>query len=256
MRAGFERPSTPQGDREAQARLCAGMRSLPTRAGAASDGSWSLTAHLEARTRFFDGQVLDAVSTGIRQIVIAGAGYDDRALRFRSPGVRYFELDRPDTQDDKRRRVADFGADVGAVSFIGADFRHDDVDAELGRAGHDDGVASLFICEGLLVYLDAETVLRLLGGLARRAAPGSLLAASLAVRPAGYSSEEYVALANARRVGSGEHEPWRTILSLPEHVELCARAGWEVRSADDDSAFSHEARPGRSLMMVAVPRQS
>ena len=65
-----------------------------------------MQARLAARTRFFDEQVLAALDRGIRQVVIAGAGYDDRALRFRSPGVRYFELDHPATQADKRRLLA------------------------------------------------------------------------------------------------------------------------------------------------------
>jgi hypothetical protein len=58
-----------------------------------------------ARTRFFDGRVLAAISAGTGQVVILGAGYDDRALRFRSPGVRFFELDHPATQADKARRL-------------------------------------------------------------------------------------------------------------------------------------------------------
>ena len=39
--------------------------------------------HLAARTRFFDEITLAAVENGTQQIVIVGAGYDCRALRFR-----------------------------------------------------------------------------------------------------------------------------------------------------------------------------
>ena len=103
-RAGMSRPHTPQGDPGAQARLCAGMRPLRRpRAG------------ILARTRFFDDQVLAAISAGVGQVVICGAGYDDRALRFRSPGVRFFELDHPATQADKLRRLRDMDADLRDV---------------------------------------------------------------------------------------------------------------------------------------------
>lgn len=50
-----------------------------------------------------------------------------------------------------------------------ADFRRDDVGAVLAAAGHDAGDSSLFICEGLLVYLDEPTIARLRG--APRPAP-------------------------------------------------------------------------------------
>jgi hypothetical protein len=86
-RARLERPHTPGGDPEAQGRLCRGMRPV---------GAIPQRASLIARTRFFDDRVLAALSAGIGQVVILGAGYDDRALRFRSPGVRFFELDHPE----------------------------------------------------------------------------------------------------------------------------------------------------------------
>ena len=75
-------------------------------------GTGGQGASLIARTRFFDDRVLAALSAGIRQVVILGAGYDDRALRFRSPGVRFFELDHPATQADKARRLRAMKAGV------------------------------------------------------------------------------------------------------------------------------------------------
>ena len=72
---------------------------------------------LAARTRFFDERVLEAISDGIGQVVILGAGYDDRALRFRSPGVRFFELDHPATQADKARRLRVIKAGAGAPAL-------------------------------------------------------------------------------------------------------------------------------------------
>src|SRR5271166_5603828 len=95
-RAELDRPHSPAGDPAAQRRLCAGMTLEPP--------SW-LRPSIEARTRFVDEQVLAAIAAGVRQIVICGAGYDDSALRFRSDGVRYFELDHPATQADKLRRL-------------------------------------------------------------------------------------------------------------------------------------------------------
>src|ERR1700678_2095156 len=82
VRSELVRPATPDGDPEAQRRLCAGMAPV---------GPFRLRAHLTARTRFIDGQVLSALGRDVDQIVLLGAGYDDRPLRFRAPGVRFFE---------------------------------------------------------------------------------------------------------------------------------------------------------------------
>ena len=109
------------------------------------------------------------MAAGVTQVVVVGAGYDDRALRFRTPGVRFFEVDHPPTQADKRGRVEQLGA-AGDVSFVPVDLARDDLGSALDQAGHDDTAATLFIAEGLLVYLDVEVIRHLLVVLRRRAA--------------------------------------------------------------------------------------
>ena len=171
-RSGMPRPTSPEGDPGAQESLCRGMR--PTSA------SW-FRPQIRARTRFFDDQVMGAISAGTSQVVVCGAGYDDRGLRFRTTGVRFFELDHPATQVDKARRLRAIEPAGTGLALAPTDFRVDDVASALIGCGHDAGRPSLFICEGLLVYLDQPTCSRLLGGLRSRAAPGSTLAVSLAV---------------------------------------------------------------------------
>ena len=151
-------------------------------------------------------QVVEAISAGVRQIVILGAGYDDRALRFRTPGVRFFEVDHPNTQQDKLARLAKLPgmANTEAVGLAGpvlvaADFRVDALPDVLAAAGHDRAAATLFLCEGLLVYLDEPATVGLLGGAREVAGPGSVLAASLAVHADGLDSALVLEVANARR---------------------------------------------------------
>jgi methyltransferase (TIGR00027 family) len=237
FRAALERPHTPDGDPDAQARMARGMR--------VARGE-KLRLHLIERTRFFDDQVLAAIADGVEQVVILGAGYDDRALRFRAPGVRYFELDHPATQADKRRRLRRIGANLGDVALAPADFRSDDTPAALAAAGHGASKSSLFICEGLLIYLDRDTNLRLLAAMRSIAGSGSRLAASLAVHPDGEDSDAVVASANRIRRNSAS-EPWRTILTVDAQLALLESAGWSV--ADDDRS----APVGGMLCVVARP---
>jgi methyltransferase (TIGR00027 family) len=243
VRAEMERPATPAGDPAAQWRLCAGMRPIHQRA------RLDIMARIIARTRFFDQQVLAAIEAGVPQVVICGAGYDDRALRFRSPGAGFFELDHPATQADKARRLAELGASDDVV-LAPADFRSDDVAAVLAAAGHDMARPTLFLCEGLLVYLEATVIGRLLAGLRSRAAGGSALAASMSTHPEGMDSAQVAAALNAGR-GNGETEPWVTIRPPAEHLRALERAGWSPERYFDPATLEPTAPSGRSLLVLA-----
>jgi len=243
-RVGLDRPHSPEGDPDAQRRLCQDMQfSAP---------EWLLPS-IGARTRFVDDQVIRAIGSGTRQIVICGAGYDDRALRFRTSGVRFFELDHPATQADKARLLRSIDAPAAGVTLAEADFRCDDVAALLRRAGQDACLPTLFICEGLLVYLDRDTCHELLAALARRAATGSVLVISMATHADGLDSGEIAEAANARR-RTGDAEPWQTILPVAEHLALVEQAGWTVTTTQWSPALAADVTHGRrSLLATAEP---
>lgn len=240
-RSRLERPHTPDGDPAAQVKLCEGMRPTPAD---------RLRPMLAARTRFFDEAVLTALAGGTRQVVICGAGYDDRALRFRTRDARFFELDQGPTQADKARRLQAMDTDLTGLTLAEADFRRDDVTAVLAASGHDPAQPTLFLCEGLLIYLDRPTLTRLLTGLASCAAPGSTLAANLAVHSEGLATARVLAAANARR-RAGETEPWRTILPERDQIALLRSAGWDAERVTDAADLDANAMPGRTLLVLA-----
>jgi methyltransferase (TIGR00027 family) len=241
-RAQLVRPHSAEGDPDAQRALCAGLTFAPP--------AW-LRPSIEARTTFMDEQVIAALRRGVRQVVICGAGLDDRALRFRTQGVRFFELDHPMTQADKAERLRAMGA-AGPI-LVPCDFQTDSVADVLAASGHDAAGPTLFLCEGLLVYLDRQACLRLLAGAASRAAPGSTLAASLATCDPTAPAAEVLATANARR-RTAAAEPWRTILPPDEHLALLADAGWTVTAVTDSpSAGDHVSHGRHSLLAVATP---
>jgi methyltransferase (TIGR00027 family) len=182
--------------------------------------------------------------------VICGAGYDDRALRFRSPGVRFFELDHSATQADKARRLRAIGADLRGVLLAAADFRDDDAAAVLAAAGHDASQPTLFLCEGLLIYLDRAVILRLLAGLRSRAAERSSLAASVGTHPEGPDSGQVAAALNADR-RHGDTEPWLTVMPVSGWLRLLTQAGWQAESQVDPRQGT--VGEGRSLLVVARP---
>jgi methyltransferase (TIGR00027 family) len=141
------------------------------------------TAAMAERTRFVDHEVADALGRGLDQIVLLGAGYDGRSLRFGGGPARWFEVDLPETLADKRRRLEALGVTPANVRFLGLDLARDDVGAALASAGHDGTRPTLFVAEGLFDDLTLETVAALCADLRSRAAAGSVLAATFRVSP-------------------------------------------------------------------------
>jgi methyltransferase (TIGR00027 family) len=259
-RARLDRPHSQHGDPAAQRALCAGLNWTPP--------DW-MQPSIEARTKFMDDLVIAAIARGVRQIVVCGAGLDDRALRFRTPGVRFFEVDHPVTQADKAMRLRDLGAAENGPVLVACDFQADSVADALAARGHLSHEDSLFVCEGLLVYLDEQACGRLLAGLAAcagaagaagglesgapRPAGGSVLSATLATHSSDAPAAEVVAEANARRRAAAS-EPWRTILPADEHLAMLSATGWMVTSVTELPTASGEVSFGRkSLLVTAVP---
>ena len=188
-----------------------------------------MARYLAARTAFFDRVVVGALDGGVGQIAIVGAGYDGRPLRYARAGVRWFEVDHPDTQADKRERLARLGIEAGHVAFVPADLATTDVGPALLAGGLDRSRRCLFVCEGLLVYLERAVIDRLLAGLRAVAAPGSRLALSVSVATEGGEGRERREQF-ARRVAA-VGEPARTVLEPSEAEQLLDRTGWSVGGA-------------------------
>jgi len=128
-----------------------------------------------ARQTFFDN-VVDQYLPGITQFVILGAGFDTRTFRLpRGSPVRSFEVDTPQTQAVKRQMLEKAGIDSSGVTFVAADFEKEDWLAQLVEAGFDPGKPALFLWEGVIIYLDRQSVEATLRKIASTA-KGSLLA--------------------------------------------------------------------------------
>jgi methyltransferase (TIGR00027 family) len=112
----------------------------------------------------------------VAQFVILGAGFDTRAYRLpNDTRVRVFEVDTPRTQLVKRETLKKAGIDSGGVTFVPADFEKDDWLACLAAAGFDPGERTLFLWEGVTMYLDRAAVEETLRKIASTA-PGSVVA--------------------------------------------------------------------------------
>ncbi|MFA4826166.1 MAG: class I SAM-dependent methyltransferase [Methanoregula sp.] len=135
---------------------------------------WSNT--IRARVRFFDEICENAPGEGFNQLVILGAGYDTRAYRIGTlkDRVRIFEIDRAETQARKTailERV--LGEPMSHVSFIPIDLGHEHCWQALEGAGWSPDQKTLFLLEGLVMYLPRPVVADLFSGLCQNAGAGS-----------------------------------------------------------------------------------
>ena len=137
-----------------------------------------------ARTRCFDDALLSEAAGGIQQVVILGAGYDSRAIRFADElkGVRVFEVDHPGTQARKMSILLRSNIEVPKnVQYVPVDFNRDTLEAELVKKGFSRNRRTLFLWEGVSYYLQKPVVagvLRFSAG----CAPGSSIILDYALR--------------------------------------------------------------------------
>ena len=142
-------------------------------------GHESLAELVTARTIYFD-QVIERVLADAEQFVLLGAGYDTRAYgRFRRDGLALFEVDQASVQEHKRAMVAKAGIDTTDVCFVPVDFSKDDLFEELTKAGYDRSKKTLFLWEGVTLYLKEEDVRKNMRAVRDNSGPGSVLLADI-----------------------------------------------------------------------------
>jgi methyltransferase (TIGR00027 family) len=122
------------------------------------------TAALDQQVRRFTREHACA-----RQVVILGAGLDTRAARLAEKGVRFFEVDHPESQAVKLARLGALeGYPVGAATYVSCDFEREDFLTRLAASGFDASEPALVVWEGVVYYLTEEAV----RGTLRRVASG------------------------------------------------------------------------------------
>ena len=114
-----------------------------------------------ARTKYIDAVFEKTLADRFDQILIFGAGYDTRALRFQDKALdtRIFELDELHTQQAKIKQLRKCNLSIPSnLVFIAIDFEKESLSQKLDMAKFQEGQRNLFILEGLLMYLQPESV--------------------------------------------------------------------------------------------------
>jgi methyltransferase (TIGR00027 family) len=130
---------------------------------------------ITARERYIDDFLSACLGEGIEQVVLLGAGFDTRAYRI--PGIektRVFEIDHPTTQAQKIKRLKKVFRTLPArVAYLGVDLNTQTLEEAFHGSGYSEQAQTLFIWQGVTVYLTQAGVDNTLAFLAQHAAPGS-----------------------------------------------------------------------------------
>jgi O-methyltransferase involved in polyketide biosynthesis len=151
--------------------------------------------YFNARTRYFDDVLLEEARAGLEQLVILGAGFDSRSIRFSDAlrGARVFEVDMPQVLALRAERLLP-GQQTPAHQTPGRqtpghqnhghetthpaiavpiDFEREDLGQALRRHGYASCARTLFLWEGVTYYLPLEAVRAVLSFVASQSGPGS-----------------------------------------------------------------------------------
>jgi methyltransferase (TIGR00027 family) len=129
-----------------------------------------------SRARYAEDKLEEAIASGIGQYVIIGAGLDSFAWRRKdlSSSVQVFELDHPESQACKLRRLSKAGINTPqGLHFISIDFERQSLPETLSVLPFPREKPAFFSWLGVTYYLTEKTVMSTLSAISSFAAKGS-----------------------------------------------------------------------------------
>jgi methyltransferase (TIGR00027 family) len=166
---------------------------------------------LWARNRCIDEYLRECIDDGIQQLVILGAGYDSRAYRFDKlkNNVRAFEVDHPSTQKVKTNKVRRiFGSLTHHVAYVPVDFNIEKLDEKLFENGYNPNLKTLFIWEGVTMYIPAEAVDETLSFVTDNSGAGSSIIFDYTLKSVADGTCEMEGAKESRRIAASRGEPY------------------------------------------------
>jgi methyltransferase (TIGR00027 family) len=196
------------------------------------------------RTHFFDEYFGDAVSSGIRQVVILAAGLDSRAYRLSwAANTTVYEIDQPKVLQYKTGILQSHGTVPTARRCpVPVDLRNDWA-AALTAAGFDRTQPTAWLAEGLLPYLPSDAQDRLFEMFTALSAPGSQVAVEVFGINSNANAQRWLRM--RERLGLDVniqaltyHEPDRS-----DPAQWLADHGWQVHGVNNHDEMARLGRP-------------
>jgi methyltransferase (TIGR00027 family) len=190
------------------------------------------TLHYVLRKRFIEEAARKALAEGYTQVVSLGAGFDTLEWRFhrRHPESTFIEIDHPATSAVKREALRGGGDNL---HLLAVDLAEHDLEAVLGECpAFDPQRPTLYICEGVLMYLPPVAVAGLFAALKRLSGAGTRFVFT-AVSPIGSPHNNTGPLLRLYLAVKGEPLAWN--LEPTELEAFVGRQGYRLLDRADDS---------------------
>ena len=205
---------------------------------------WMLPGQFEAfahRKAFCEGRVREGIDAGATQILVLGAGYDTLGWRL-SPefsGVNFFEIDHPATARLKARGIDAMGRQNN-LCLIAEDLGKQKLSEVLETdESWDPGAQTVFIAEGLVMYLSPDAVRDLFRQCSEVSGGGSRIAFSYI--PAGTDGRpdagRWTGLMLWLQKAAGE--PWTWSIRPEELGQFLEETGWMIAPEQAGEARKH-----------------
>lgn len=217
------------------------------------DHRWGgLHAHIALRVRYVDDACETAISAGIRQLVLLGAGFDTTSLRRADTPVTIFEVDAPATQAQKRPVVERLLPPQHRcrIHWVACDLEQNALRETLLDADFDPAAAALVVWLGVTPYLTRDAIDATLADLAGLCAPGSRvvldhIAAGVVTAGTPWKSANRITRMVARR-----GEPYRSDFSEADLTATLAEHGFELRDQATVPALLRRYDPSRTSRLA------
>ena len=202
--------------------------------------------HYASRKRWIEAQCRASFADGYGQLVVIGAGFDTLGLRMAQefPQLNVIEIDHPATQSEKRRGMAMRGnAWPENMRFVAVDLEAESIPASsLGYPP-----PTVFVMEGLLMYLAEERVSALLENLRAMPVERSRVIVSYMCRRAdgraGFTPQSRLIDLWLRL----RHEPFRWSRTREQMTQWIENAGFSCSSHATGAEMAADIPIGRAL---------
>ena len=213
-----------------------------------------ISAQVLSRAKYVEEKLEQAVSKGISQYVIIGAGFDSFCLRRPnfSVDLRTYEIDHPATQRIKRKRLMEIlDSSPKGVEFLAIDLEKRTIADALSDSSFLKDEKAFFSWLGTVPYLSEDAVFAVLRDLAYFAARGSEIVFDYLIPTDKMTLEDRQALGRGMRIIERWGEPVKSFFDPDAFPDEVSHLGYRVFENQSPAELNNRYFFDRSDNLVA-----